>query len=162
MLEVEKLVRMESAHHLALASILTALLLALPWLANLMLSRSRRSSAATQRRIWISQEILLALSVVLTFVASAVTVFASTQVIAPWVWDMEFRQSDLDSPLTPRTMFFWLSVAALGWAVFRWAGLNSIRDIHRAAKESMDLVLRHRPKNKRPANPPPPPSEPDN
>jgi len=144
---VESFFKMEGGYHLQLTAAMVVFLFALPWMSNVLLSKSRRAPARTQKRIWVVQEILLATSVILTFVATAASVLASAWIISPWVWDMPFRSADLDSPLTPRLMFFWLSVAFLGWAVFRWAGLNAVRDVHRSAKESMDLVSRHRSKS---------------
>lgn len=91
----------------------------------------------------------MAVSVATAFAATAATVQVSAALIAPWIWDAGPQVSSLDSPVTARSLFFWLTVVALGWSVFRWAGLNSVRDVHRCAKESMDLVSRHR--SRRPA-----------
>ncbi len=118
-----------------------------PWLSARLLSIARRSKAEKQRRIWIFQEILLAVSVGLTFAATAATFQVSAAFISPWIWDIP-TAPDLDAPLTTRNLFAWCTVVALGWSVFRWAGLNSIRDVHRGAKESMDLVSRHRQQSK--------------
>jgi hypothetical protein len=128
------------------SALLVAFLLALPWVSSRLLSRARRSPARSQKRIWVLLEALLAFSVATTFAATAATVQVTASFIAPWVWDVSGSALDLDSPLTARSMFMWMTVMVLGWSVFRWAGLNSVRDVHRSAKECMDLVSKHNPK----------------
>ncbi len=128
--------------------LMVAFLLALPWISSVLLSRARRARAKSQKRIWILLEMLLAVSVAVTFAATAATVQVSAAFIAPWVWDISGYASGLDAPLTARSMFMWLTVIGLGWSVFRWAGLNSVRDVHRSAKECMDLVARHNPNSR--------------
>lgn len=130
------------------SALMVAVLLALPWACSRLLSRARRSPARSQRRIWVLLEALLSLSVVLTFAATAASVQVTASFIAPWIWDVSGYSSELDSPLTARSMFMWLTVMGLGWSVFRWAGLNSVRDVHRSAKECMDLVARHNPRSR--------------
>ena len=141
------------AERVLTSALMVAFLLALPWISSALLSRARRARAKNQKRIWILLEVLLAVSVAVTFAATAATVQVASSFIAPWVWDISGYASELDAPLTARSMFMWLTVIGLGWSVFRWAGLNSVRDVHRSAKECMDLVARHNPnsRDRRPA-----------
>lgn len=136
-----------------ISALMVSFLLALPWLSSALVSHARRAPARTQRRIWVSLEAMLAVSVAMTFAATASVAQVTSTFIAPWIWNISGYASELDSPLTARSMFMWLTVLALGWSVFRWAGLNSVRDVHRSAKECMDLVARHNPnaKHRRPA-----------
>lgn len=130
------------------SALMVAFLMALPWVSSQLLSRARRSPAKFQKKAWVLMEVLLTISVSAAFAATVLTVQLSANFISPWVWDTNANQSDLDAPLTARSMFMWLTTAVLGWSVFKWAGLNSIRDVHRAAKECMDLVAQHNPNSR--------------
>lgn len=129
---------------LLIASLSVFLLFCAPWLAQKLLRISKRKPFRGKRRLWVAGEAMLALCLIVSFLATVSTAAIAAGIIFPWLLGIEMEEMSLDAPLTSRLILYWTGVISMGWFVFRSVGLNSTRDVHRAVKEIQDDVLQCR------------------
>jgi hypothetical protein len=87
-------------------------------------------------------EMFLGISVFMAFFSSWYAYQVAALFLPGWV-GVTVHSGFWDTSLTPRALFFLVSLFAFPFLVFSRIGLLAIRDVHQLCREQRELVLKH-------------------